>query len=108
MKGGMMFSKGDIVVVQFPFSDLINSKKRPMLVLAERGNDIIGCAITSNPESDGVLLEKFEQGSLPLTSKVKYWQIHTIMRSLILKKIAKVSKENHLQIIEKVEALIEL
>ena len=61
MNGGMMFSRGDIVVVQFPFSDLINAKKRLMLVLGVKGEDLIGCAITSNPESEGfVEFESFK------------------------------------------------
>ena len=30
--GGIMYSKGDIVIIQFPFSDLLNAKKRPMVV----------------------------------------------------------------------------
>ena len=34
MKGGMMYSKGDIVIIKFPFSNLIDAKKRPMLVIA--------------------------------------------------------------------------
>ncbi len=50
-----MYAKGGVGVISFPFSDLVNAKKRPMLVLAERGD-----AITSNPESDGVLIEGYE------------------------------------------------
>ena len=97
-----MFSKGDIVVVSFPFSDLIHAKKRPMLVLASKGEDLIGCAITSNPDSEGVPLEKFAEGNLPLESKVKYWQIHTFVKSLAIKKIAKISKDTHKEITKKI------
>ena len=106
MKGGMMYSKGDIVIIKFPFSDLINAKKRPMVVLAERGEDIIGCAITSNSESEGILLENFEQGNLPLKSKIKYWQIHTFLKSLIIRKIAKISKKDHNELTNKINDLI--
>ena len=108
MKGGMMYSKGDIVVINFPFSDLLNAKKRPMLVLAEKGDDIIGCAITSNPESQGVLIENFEEGSLPFKSKVKYWQITTFLKSLAVKKIAKISKRDYKQIVNSINDLIKI
>src|SRR3972149_1294692 len=107
IRGGMMYSKGDIVVINFPFSNLTESKKRPMIVLAEKGEDIIGCAITSNPESDGVPIKNFESGSLPFESKIKYWQIHTFFKDLALRKIAKVDKKTHTELIKKIEEMIE-
>lgn len=107
MSGGMMYSKGDIVVINFPFSDLVNAKKRPMAVLAEKGDDIIGCAITSNPNSEGVLIESFEEGNLPFKSKIKYWQIHTFLKDLAIKKVAKISKNNHKELLKKINELFE-
>ncbi len=103
--GGMMYSKGDIVIINFPFSDLYNAKKRPMVVLAERGQDLIGCAITSNLEGDGISLEEFEEGGLPLTSKIKYWQIHTFQKDLAIKKIAKITRRDHKQLLVKINEL---
>ena len=105
---GTMYSKGDIVIINFPFSDSINAKKRPVLVLAEYGQDIIGCAITSNPDSDGVSLDRFEQGSLPLKSKVKYWQIATFFKDLAIKKIAKIDKNTHRDILNKIDELFKI
>ena len=47
------FVKGDIVVLNFPFSDLSGTKRRPALVLADlAGNDIILCQITSIATKD--------------------------------------------------------
>ena len=108
MSDGMMYSKGDIIIVNFPFSDLINAKRRPMIVLAEKGEDIIGCAITSNPKSDGIPLDSFEEGSLPLKSKIKYWQIHTFLKELSIRKIAKISKKNHKELLKKIDELFEV
>ncbi len=107
-KGGMMYSRGDIVIIKFPFSNLIDAKKRPMLVLAERDEDIIGCAITSNPESDGISLEKFQEGDLPLKSKIKYWQINTFLKSLVVKKVARISKETNKELVNKINELIKI
>lgn len=101
--GGMMYSKGDIVIVQFPFSDLINSKKRPMVILAQKGHDLIGCAITSNPESKGIPLP---EKTLPLESNIKYWQIYTFLQELATQKIAKLSKHTHQELIEKIGEMI--
>ena len=97
MNGGMMYSKGDIVLIQFPFSDLINAKRRPMVVLAVKGEDVVGCAITSNPESDGVPIP---DGTLPLQSKIKHWQIHTFVDSLVLKKVGKLPVKTHKELIQ--------
>ena len=107
MKGGMMYSKGDIIIINFPFSDLLNSKKRPMIVLAEKGEDIIGCAITSNPNSEGIGIESFEEGNLPLKSKIKYWQIHTFLKDLAIKKVARISKDTHKELLKKINELLE-
>src|SRR3989338_8175151 len=106
MNGGMMYSKGDIVLVQFPFSDLVHSKRRPMIVLAERADDIIGCAVTSNPQSEGLPILNFAQGSLPFESKIKYWQINTFEKSVVIQKIAKVSSKTHKELILKIKELI--
>ena len=102
-----MYSKGDIIIISFPFSDLINAKKRPMVVLAQKGGDIIGCAVTSNPNSEGIPIESFEEGGLPLKSKIKYWQIHTFLRDLAVKRIAKISKSTHKELIKKINELFE-
>jgi mRNA-degrading endonuclease toxin of MazEF toxin-antitoxin module len=47
------FVKGDVVVLNFPFSDLTGTKRRPALVLSDlTGNDIILCQITSIATKD--------------------------------------------------------
>ena len=106
--GGTMYSKGDIVVINFPFSDLINTKKRPMVVLAEIGEDIIGCAITSNPKSKGIPIESFEEGNLQFKSKIKYWQINTFFKDLAIRKVAKISKGTHKELLRKINELFQI
>ena len=103
-----MYSKGDIVVINFPFSDLTNVKKRPMVLLAEYGEDIIGCAITSNPESKGIQLDSFEEGSLPFKSKIKYWQVHTFLKELTVRKIAKISNKTHKELLARINELFKI
>lgn len=105
MNGGMMYSKGDIVIIQFPFSDLINAKKRPMVVLAVKGEDVIGCAITSNPQSEGILLP---DGLLPLSSKIKHWHILTFVDSLVIKKVGKLPNKTHKELLQKINTFFSI
>lgn len=47
------FVRGDVVVLNFPFSDLSQTKRRPALVIATlKGDDVILCQITSQAKSD--------------------------------------------------------
>ena len=47
------FVKGDVIVLQFPFSDLSSVKKRPALVISVfEGDDLLLCQITSQIQSD--------------------------------------------------------
>ncbi len=107
MNGGMMFSKGDIVIISFPFSNLAQGKKRPVVVLAERGDDIIACAITSNPYVEGIPLE-YEVGLPPFPSKIKYWQIHTFVKDLAIKKVARASRKTYKDLVTQITKLIEI
>lgn len=91
MRGGTMYSKRDIVIVEFPFSDLMHTKKRPVLILGEKGSDFIVCAITSNPSVKGVR-PVYDDSKLPLESTIKYWQIQTILKSKAKKKAARITK----------------
>jgi mRNA interferase MazF len=47
------FAAGQVVTLNFPFSDLTRTKLRPVLLLANAGRaDWIVCQITSNPHAD--------------------------------------------------------
>ena len=77
-----------------------------MVVLAERQEDIIGCAITSNPAAEGISIDSFAEGSLPLQSKIKFWQIHTIDKGLILRKTAKLTQNTHMELLRKINDML--
>ena len=80
-------------------------KKRPAVVLAEKGDDILVCSITSNPESEGI---QIKEGTLPLKSKIKYWRIQALVKNSILRKIAKLNNEDHKLLIMKINELISI
>jgi hypothetical protein len=42
-----MYSSGEIVLINFPFTNLIDSKIRPVLVISEKKEDVIVIGIFS-------------------------------------------------------------
>ncbi|NEP13840.1 MAG: type II toxin-antitoxin system PemK/MazF family toxin [Symploca sp. SIO2C1] len=104
----MAIKKGDIVLVNFPFTDLSQTKLRPALVLwlSTTGNDATLCAITSqnissvNPEefvldaSDA----EFTSTGLRVSSKVIVTRIATLNYRLIVRKLGKLGTK-HMQVL---------
>ncbi|MGM5483526.1 MAG: type II toxin-antitoxin system PemK/MazF family toxin [Nanobdellota archaeon] len=82
----------DIVLVDFPFSDMTKSKLRPALVVSVPGGDnIILCQITTkkrNIKNYEVCLEKNKcSGNIKFNSYIYIDMIFTLHNSLIYKKI---------------------
>ena len=71
-----IYKQGDIVVVNFPFTDISQTKKRPALVVSNdnvnRTGDYLLVQITSQVKNDGLSLPisitDFANNALPLTS----------------------------------------
>jgi len=79
---------GQVVLLPFPFSDLSQSKLRPVLLLADDGRgDWIACQITSNPYADAgaVVLpdNAFAEGGLKRESYARPGKLFTASESLI-------------------------
>lgn len=92
------FIKGDIVVINFPFSDLSGSKRRPALVLSDLdGDEIILCQITSSSKTDKYAItledEDFISGKLTAKSIVRPNKIFTADKNLILYVACKINKK---------------
>lgn len=77
-----LFTKGEIVVFPFPYSDLSKAKNRSAYVSAVLdNNELILCQITSSIKSDKssviILNEDLEKGNLHFASVVKPHRIFT-------------------------------
>ena len=80
--------KGDVVVLEFPYTDLSRTKKRPSLIVANlKGDNIILCQITGQPRPDSDLInlrkDDFQSGSLHRESFVMPSFLFTIHKSKI-------------------------
>lgn len=88
--------KGDIVLIQFPFTDLSASKLRPAVVLSHSDMDVMVCFITTRlvpaTEIDIVLNPSFING-LRKTSLVRVNKIATLEKRLIKGLLGKLDNE---------------
>ena len=99
------FVKGDVVVIEFPYSNLKESKRRPVLILkVPKGEDIIVLQITSSSYENLVEIlikkEDFGQGSLKRDSHVRIDKIASIDKSLIKYKVGSLKKEKFSKIVD--------
>ena len=92
------YEKGDVVIFQFPFSDINDSKKRPSLVVATlKGDHIILAQITGQPRLDPDLLDlkakDFQSGGISRDSFIRTSVLFTIHRSKIDYKAGKIGQD---------------
>lgn len=101
------FMRGEIVVLEFPFSNLTNIKRRPALVIkVPKGDDLIVCQITgkSYEKFAEVVIKKedFASGNLKVESYLRMDKLFSIEKSLIKYRIGCLKKEKFVEILEKV------
>jgi mRNA interferase MazF len=82
------FVKGDVVVLEFPFSDLTKTKKRPALVVVNlKGDDLILVQITSIKQRDEYSInldfKDLDKGKLNISSSIRPNRLFTADKSII-------------------------
>lgn len=92
---------GDIVLVPFPFSELINVKVRPAVIISttkDKYEDLIVSAISSViPDSispNEIILELNSINNLRIKSIIKVDRIVTIKKESVIKRLAVYLKVN--------------
>ena len=83
------YKVGDVVSVEFPFSDLQRRKRRPGLVLAADENDVLLARLTTHPPRDpsDVALKQWAAIGLPQASTVRLRKLVTVDCRLVHHKI---------------------
>jgi len=99
--------KGDIIVIDFPFSNLTQFKPRPVLIIKiPKGEDFIVNQITgtSYEKSVEVKIENkdFSKGGLKRDSYLRLDKIFSIEKSLIKYKIGSLKPEKFKEIMDKI------
>ena len=96
-----MYQRGEIVLVDFPFSDLSASKLRPALICSNERiastRDYLLIPITSKRHNDGLSLtlmkEDYNGQILPEKSELRFYKITALSRVLLKKRITRVTDE---------------
>ena len=102
----MSYKVGEIVLIAFPFTDLISSKKRPVLIIKDENEygDIVCFQITSNAHQANLYeidTNNIIEGELKLRSFVKYDKCFTISAQYADKKLARLNHSS----LEKIQKL---
>jgi len=91
--------RGDIVLVQFPYTDLTGLKLRPALVVApQRDADVILAFITSqiggtDPQTDHLIAPthaEFGRTGLKVASVIRLDKIATLHRTLVYRRLGSI------------------
>lgn len=111
----MKFTKGDIVIIPVPFTDNVSHKLRPTVVISNNSihetGDVMIVQITSKykPDNLNVLLTNEDVSErLPVKSYIRVHKIFVLEQSLIKGKVSSLNKNKYLELVEKIENIIEL
>jgi PemK-like, MazF-like toxin of type II toxin-antitoxin system len=112
----MVFERGDIILVPFPFTDQKTIKKRPAVVISSSEynkilSDVIIMAVTSQTERSfnvgECIIKDWQYAGLLKPSSIKP-VISTIEQNLILKKLGSLSSEDRITLNEGIKELLDL
>lgn len=104
------FTKGSVVLIRFPFSDLTDYKLRPAIVLAPVGSeDYILCQVTSKPYDNKaleIISNDFASGSLHRTSYARPGKLFTANNSILLKEVGLLKQDVIEMLIDQVVSVL--
>ena len=107
------YKQGDIVVLELPFTDLLGSKLRPVLVLnaIDLGSDMIVAKITGSPGSHRIPITQSDLtiGQLKKEpSYIDYSSIFTVEKKLVVKIVGRLAEEALTSVKDKLRSIFDL
>ena len=102
-----IFVKGDVVVLDFPFSNLLQVKRRPALIIkVPKGDDMIVSQITGKSQESSVEIsinkKDFKEGGLKIDSFLRLDKIFSIEKSIIKYKAGSLKPEKFRDTLDKI------
>jgi mRNA interferase MazF len=90
-------TKGDIILIPFPFTDLKGNKLRPAVVLISASKDITVCFITSQlkwKEPGDISIFPSSENGLKKTSLIRTGKIATLDQRLAVGRLGSLEQED--------------
>jgi len=92
----MHYKRGDIILIKFPFTNLQQAKKRPVLVIKDENEtgDFLCLQITSKDTQRALIkvtIQDLKESDLKLLSFVKYDKCFTLNSEIVDKKLTAVN-----------------
>jgi mRNA interferase MazF len=103
------YKLGEIVLIKFPFTNNLDLKKRPALIIKDTDDgDVIVCRITSKPyhSSFDVELKNWEQNGLQLPSVIRVHKMASLEKNMIDRKLGEVDDNIKPLVISVIKTLI--
>jgi mRNA-degrading endonuclease toxin of MazEF toxin-antitoxin module len=90
------FKVGDVVSVEFPFSDFQTYKRRPGLVLVSGKMDLLVARLTTHPprEPSDVVMKRWSDIGLPRASTIRLTKLTVIDHRLVHHKIGRLHPDD--------------
>ena len=104
-------TKGDLVLISFPFTDLSGSKLRPAVIIADSSLDITVCFITTQlqwQETTDVQLFPSSNNGLKRPSLIRTSKIATLDKSIAKGLLGKLSHDEVSDLNAKLKSLLQL
>ena len=90
----MLFERGDIVLLAFPFSSATGVKQRPALVLLDpKDQDLLVARVTTQRHQSAfdIVVNDWKQASLLAPSWVRVHKLATVEKRLVRRKLGRIS-----------------
>ncbi|MEB3773403.1 MAG: type II toxin-antitoxin system PemK/MazF family toxin [Desulfurococcales archaeon] len=112
-KNSSKYKQGDIVVLELPFTDLLGSKLRPVLVLnaINLGDDVIVAKITGSPGLHRIPITQLDLAMGRLKREPSYIDcssIFTVEKKLVMKVVGRLAEEALLKVKEELSNIFSL
>ncbi len=104
-------NKGDIVLIPFPFTDLIGNRNRPALILIGSEDDITVSFITTQfkwQTDYDVIIQPSKDNGLKKTSLIRLNKFATIDKDLVIGKLGSLDSSDMLLINENLKKILKL